>query len=97
MFFRGSRYEPVPDAELETPDGRVVRYKRRRVIPQTPAPLGTIVRPGDRPDLVAYRALGDPELYWMLCDANREPRPADLTAEPGETIAVPGPDTGGAG
>lgn len=95
MFFRGSRYEAVPDAEWATADGRILRYKRRRVIPDTAAPLGTVVRPDDRPDLVAYRTLGDSELFWMLCDANREIRPARLTAEPGRTISVPGPDTGG--
>lgn len=94
MFFRGSRYDGVPEAELLAADGRVLRYKRRRVIPETPAPLGTVVRSGDRPDLVAYRALGDAELYWMLCDANRQQRPARLTAKPGETIGVPGPDMG---
>lgn len=93
MFFRGSRYETVPDAEWQAADGRVLRYKRRRVIPETPAPLGIVVRPGDRPDLVAYRALGDPELFWMLCDANRQRRPARLTATPGATIGVPGPET----
>ena len=94
MFFRGSRYEPVPQAEHVAADGRLLRYKRRRVIPPTPAPFGTVVRPGDRPDLLAYRALGDPELFWMLCDANRELSPAELTAEPGATIGVPGPETG---
>jgi hypothetical protein len=95
MFFRGSRYETVPEADRQMPDGRVVRYKRRRIIPETPAPLGTVVRGGDRPDLVAYRALGDPELFWMLCDANRVQAPADLTARPGVTIGVPGPETPG--
>lgn len=93
MFFRGSRYETVPEAELTAPDGRVLRYKRRRVIPVTPAPLGTEVRAGDRPDLVAYRTLGDPELFWRLCDANRQRHPARLTAEPGHIIGVPGPDS----
>lgn len=92
MFFRGSRYESVPDAERTLPDGRVLRYKRRRIIPVTPAPLGTEARPGDRPDLVAFRVLGDPELFWLLCDANREQHPARLTEEPGRIIAVPGPD-----
>lgn len=94
MFFRGSRYDPVPEAEHVTPDGRVLRYKRRRVIPVTPAPLGTLVRPGDRPDLVAFRTLGDPELFWMLCDANLRQRPAELTAKPGDVVGVPGPEGG---
>ena len=95
MFFRGSRYEPIPEAEWQAADGRVLRYKRRRVVPEVTAPLGIVVRPGDRPDLLAYRALGDPELFWMLCDANQEPRPARLTATPGATVGVPGPEAGG--
>lgn len=95
MFFRGSRYEGVPNAEQTAGDGRVLRYKRRRVIPPTAAPLGTEVRVGDRPDLVAFRAFGDPELFWLLCDANRVQRPARLTAEPGQIIGVPGPENMG--
>jgi hypothetical protein len=96
MFFRGSRYEPVPNAEVATADGRIVRYKRRRVIPDLRTSLATTVRNGDRPDLLAYRALGDPELFWMLCDANRTRQPAELTRTPGRVVAVPGPPTGGA-
>ncbi len=92
MFFQGSRYLSVPDAEWTAPDGRVLRYKRRRVIPEIPAPLGTQVRSGDRPDLLAFRVLGDPELFWMLCDANRVAAPAQLTKTPGAVIAVPGPE-----
>jgi len=95
MFFRGSRYDSVPDAEWQAADGRVLRYKRRRLIPETNPPLGTIIRAGDRPDLVAFRVLGSPELFWALCDANSERWPARLTKEAGVTIAVPGPEVGG--
>jgi hypothetical protein len=95
MFFRGSRYESVPNAEKTANDGRVLRYKRRRIIPSIAAPLGTEVRIGDRPDLVAFRAFGDPELFWLLCDANRIQRPAQLTSKPGQIIGVPGPETMG--
>lgn len=91
MFFQGSRYLPVADAEWISPEGRVVKYKRRRIIPETPAPLGTVVRSGDRPDVLSYRVLGDPELFWMLCDANQKRAPADLTQKPGKTIGIPGP------
>lgn len=93
MFFRGSRYETVPDAEFLAPDGRVLRYKRRRIVPEIEAPLAIVVRPGDRPDLLAFRALGDPELFWLLCDANLERHPARLTASVGRIVAVPGPPT----
>ena len=37
MFSRGSRYETVPNAELTTGTGRVVRYKCIRFIPETRA------------------------------------------------------------
>jgi len=96
MFFRGSRYEHIPDASIEGKDGRAIRYKRMRFVPQvsTPARLAIKVIDGDRPDLAAYRTLGDPEQFWRLCDANLAPRPVDLTATPGR-IAVPGPEGGG--
>ena len=88
MFFRGSRYEHVEDAEIVDRDGRTVRYKRMR--------LGETVREDDRPDLIAFRALGDPEQFWRLCDVNRQPRPVDLTDRQGprRRIKVPAPGVG---
>lgn len=91
MFFRGSRYEHVADTEMPGPGGRTIRYKRMRFIPDTPARLAEKVEQGDRPDLAAYRALGDPEQFWRLCDANLVQRPVDLTAVAGRRILVPGP------
>jgi hypothetical protein len=44
-----------------------------------------------RPDLLAYRTLGDPEQFWRLCDANAVLRPVDLTADPGRPVRIPGP------
>lgn len=94
MFFRGSRYEHVADEEIETKDGRLIRYKRMRFIPSADGSLSYQVKEGDRPDLAAYKTLGDPEQFWRLCDVNREQRPADLTEQPGRRIDVPGPDGG---
>ncbi len=94
MFFRGSRYEHVPDAEITGRDGRRIRYKRMRFIPEARGSLATIVREGDRPDLVAYNTLGDPEQFWRLCDVNRTQRPAALTRSPGSRVQVPGPEGG---
>ncbi len=91
MFFRGSRYENVPEAELATADGRTLRYKRIRFIPDTPGSVPYRVQPDDRPDLVAYRTAGDPELFWRLCDANGVMRPDELTAEPGRLLKTPAP------
>ena len=104
MFFRGSRYEGVPEAELATADGRTVRYKRIRFVPDAAGRSGTTgtiggtgasvpyrVLPDDRPDLVAYKTAGDPELFWRLCDANGTMRPDELTDEPGAVIRIPAP------
>jgi hypothetical protein len=90
MFFRGSRYEHVADASIAGPDGRTIRYKRMRFVPAGgTARLALVVQDGDRPDLVAWRALGVPEPFWRLCDVNRVLRPVDLTAQAGRRVAVP--------
>ena len=43
---------------------------------------------GERPDMVAAAAFGDPELFWRLCDANREVRPAALTETVGRVLRI---------
>lgn len=91
MFVRGSRYGSIKDAELVDHTGRTVGYKRMRFIPETPGPLSAAVREGDRPDLITYRLLGDPEQFWRLADVNLTPRPVDLTQTPGRRIKTPGP------
>jgi hypothetical protein len=97
MFFRGSRYEPVAETSLVAKDGRTIRYKRMRFIPQSSAParLFSKVLEGDRPDLIAFRTVGDPEQFWRLCDLNLVQRPVDLTAQPGRLVAIPAPEGGG--
>lgn len=97
MFFRGSRYEAIADTSITTGDGRIVQYKRMRFIPANTTPPRSFVRvqSGDRPDLVAYRAIGDPEQFWRLCDLNLVQRPVDLTATAGSTVAIPAPQGGG--
>jgi hypothetical protein len=97
MFFRGSRYEHIPDTSLVTRDGRRIAYKRMRFIPRlnTAPRLLTKAQPGDRPDLVAFRALGDPEQFWRLCDVNAVQSPVDLAPEPGRNILVPTLEGGG--
>ena len=42
MFFRGSRYENIPDTSLVAKDGRTIRYKRMRFIPQVTVSRRTI-------------------------------------------------------
>lgn len=89
-----SRYASVDAATLTTADGRQVRYLRRRFLPATGS-LATlrmhVVRPGERPDLIAAVELGDPELWWLLADANAVMRPGDLLTDPGRSLRVPLP------
>ena len=91
MFFRGSRYEGVPDAQLERADGRILRYKRIRFVPAGTGTLPYVVTADDRPDLIAHKAFNDPEQYWRLCDANDVMHPEELVAAVGRRILVPGP------
>jgi hypothetical protein len=90
MFFRGSRYEPVREADITTDDGRVVRYKRIRFIPDERGVVTYEVIEGDRPDLVAHKVYGNPELFWRICDGNGVLRPDELTERPGRRVEVPG-------
>ena len=92
-FPPSSRYHGVPTATLETPRGPVV-YLRRRFVPPPDrlAPLGAhTVREGDRLDLVAAAALGDPELFWRIADANGAMRP-DALETPGRRLRITLPD-----
>lgn len=91
MFFRGSRYEPVPTLTWIGPDGRMIRYKGMRIIPEPRGTLVHTVRQDERLDRVAQEWFGNAELWWRLADANTVLDPDELVAEPGRTIAVPAP------
>ena len=90
MFGPGSRYAGI-ETVVRLEAGREVVYVRRRFLPM-PADLALlrehIVRWGDRLDNVAAEAIGDPELFWQICDANGAMRPDDLTAEPGRHLRI---------
>ena len=91
MFFRGSRYEPVPDAEMTTPEGRTIRYKRMRFIPETRGTFAHHVIDGERLDLISYQSYKDPEQFWRICDANLAMLPEELVEEPGRRLLIPVP------
>lgn len=91
MFFRGSRYESIPNAELTTPDGRTIRYKRVRFIPETKGTFAHRVIDGDRLDLIAYKSYKDSEQFWRICDANTALLPEELVEEPGRRLLIPVP------
>jgi len=73
-------------------NGVQVAYLQRRIIPQ--ASIYTklqnyAVSDGDRTDNLAYKYLGDPILFWMICDANSAVDPDQLTTVPGYSIEIP--------
>jgi hypothetical protein len=88
-FASNSRYHGVPIAlHADTP------YVLRRFIPQRrdiQTVAEYVVRALERPDSLAAQLLGDPELYWLIADANVVTDPFELTRQPGERIAIPQP------
>ncbi|MBK5124380.1 LysM domain-containing protein [Burkholderia sp. R-69980] len=89
-----SRYYGSPTCSLTQPDGTVVRYLARRIVPQPEQYTSIqqfVVVEGARLDNVAAQTLGNPLLFWMLCDANLAMDPDDLTSQPGRSISIPLP------
>jgi len=87
-----SRYYSAGVEQLTLPNGNVVSYLSRRIIP----PMSIYTRTqnynviaGDRTDILAARFLGDPILFWMLADANGVEDSNDLTATSGRVILIP--------
>ena len=78
MFFKGSRYENVPNTTYVDAGGREIHYKTTRFIADTPAVTGYRVVAGERLDHIAWRHFRDPERFWRICDANRALWPDDL-------------------
>lgn len=89
MFFKGSRYERVPTKDYETDDGRVIRHKALRNIPDTPGLTKHVVDDGERLDHIAFDAYRDPERFWRIADANLAVDPRELTRDPGRVLDIP--------
>ena len=81
QFASNSRYALTETTTLETHDGTVIIYLRRRFVPH-PERFALLqehrVTEGDRLDNVTAHYLGDAEQFWRVCDANRAMRPDDL-------------------
>jgi nucleoid-associated protein YgaU len=92
-FPADSRYYGSATLTFTTPAGQSVSYLARRIVPQPGTPnFATVSRhtvvQGDRLDLIAAKYLGDPLLFWLLCDANGALRPQDLVATPGSLLSI---------
>lgn len=100
MFDAESRYAHLETLELETPDGRTIKYVRRRLVPsadsyQVAGHVG--VTDSDRLDVVTHRHLGVPTAYWQVADANEAVHPSTLMGRAGTALAIPLPRHPGAG
>lgn len=90
MFTKTSRYYGLKNLVHESPSGREVVYKERRLIQGEPPIRGRVPKgQSERLDLLAARHLGNAELYWRLLDVNRALDPAELEHASGVTVAVP--------
>lgn len=81
MFEPSSRYYHTPTATHTAEDGQQITYLRRRFLPQgdrMPVLMKVSPMEGDRLDLIAHKALGDPLAFWRICDANNTMNPAAL-------------------
>jgi hypothetical protein len=96
-FPADSRYYRPTTLTYTTPDGQSITYLARRFVPQPGAPnFSTVaqhtVKQGDRLDLLAARYLGDPLMFWLLCDANGAIRPDALVETPGKVLNITSPE-----
>jgi hypothetical protein len=81
MFFKGSRYAKVPEQTIVDANGRTIRYKTTRFIPETRASSGHRVTNDERLDHIAWQHYRDAERFWRICDANGALQPEDLLEE----------------
>lgn len=94
-FPPNSRYHTTPVTALAAPDGSIVAYLQRRFVP--PPEHFALLREhlvvqDDRLDRLAAQNLGDPELFWRLCDANGALRPDELTETVGRRLRITLPE-----
>jgi hypothetical protein len=95
-FPSNSRYYGAGTLTYITPTGQAIAYLAPRIVPQPGAPnfatvAQHVVRQGDRIDLIAAKYLGDPLIFWLICDANGAADPFELVETPGTVINITTP------
>jgi hypothetical protein len=94
-FALTSRYANAETTQIQTADGRTITYLRRRFVPP-PERFDLLtehrVTEGERLDQIAAHYLGDPELFWQICDANNALRPESLIETPGRLLRITLPE-----
>jgi hypothetical protein len=95
LFPPTSRYYGIDTATLETADGKIIIYLKRRFVPppeQFALLQEHVVTQGERLDNITARYLGDPEQFWRICDANAAMRPDELTETVGRRLRITLPE-----
>ena len=92
-FPTDSRYYGFSTLTYTAANGQNITYLARRIVPQGGAAnyatvAQHIVAQGDRLDLIAAKYLGDPLIFWLICDANGAIRPESLVETPGSVINI---------
>ena len=91
LFASNSRYFGIGTATCQQAGRQPVVYLLRRFLPQ-PSSFQVVQRhtvvAGERLDHIAAQFLGDPTLFWRLCDANNAMRPDELTQTVGRQIDI---------
>jgi hypothetical protein len=92
-FPTDSRYYNSATLTYTAANGQAITYLARRFVPQPGAPNYATVaqhtlKGGDRLDLIAATYLGDPLMFWLICDANGTVRPDQLVGTPGAVINI---------
>lgn len=92
MISESSRYYGIEVATWQTPSNQTVSYIRRRFIPSSESFEILQKHPvteGDRLDNITANYLGNPELFWEVCDANNAMHPDELTSKIGRKLHIP--------
>ena len=94
LFPPNSRYHGL-ETTVITRGGTMIRYLRRRFVPDADRfqllEEHTVTQ-GERLDNITARYLGDPTLFWRLCDANDAMRPEELTETVGRKLRITMPE-----
>ena len=80
----------APDGQSDSVPGAAHSFRSRARRTMRRSTQHT-VKQGDRLDLIAAKYLGDPLMFWLICDANGAIRPDDLVATPGSVLAITTP------
>ena len=95
LFTSTSRYFGIDTLSYVTPQRVTIIYVQRRFLP-SPDRFQLLqehtVTQGERLDNIAAQFLGDPALFWRLCDANNAMRPEDLTNTVGKKLRITLPE-----